>query len=63
MKIWEGVKKRNALCYNTKDGMNRRDVMIVLENVSKEYKNGVHALRNVNLTIEDAEFVYVIGPT
>ena len=37
--------------------------MIVLENVSKEYKNGVHALRNVNLTIEDAEFVYVIGPT
>lgn len=37
--------------------------MIVLENVSKEYKNGVHALRNINLTIEDAEFVYVIGPT
>lgn len=37
--------------------------MIVLENVSKEYKNGVHALRDVNLTIEDGEFVYIIGPT
>ncbi len=37
--------------------------MIQLENVSKSYKNGVHALRNINLTIEDGEFVYVIGPT
>ena len=37
--------------------------MIILENVSKEYKNGVHALRDVNLTIEDGEFVYIIGPT
>lgn len=37
--------------------------MIVLENVSKEYKNGVHALRDINLTIEDGEFVYIIGPT
>lgn len=37
--------------------------MIQLENVSKSYKNGVHALRNVNLTIEDGEFVYIIGPT
>ena len=24
---------------------------------------GVHALRNINLTIEDGEFVYIIGPT
>ena len=37
--------------------------MIVLENISKEYKNGVHALRDVTLTIEDGEFVYIIGPT
>ena len=37
--------------------------MIQLENVSKSYKNGVHALRNINLTIEDGEFVYIIGPT
>lgn len=37
--------------------------MIRLENVSKSYNNGVHALRNINLTIEDGEFVYIIGPT
>ena len=37
--------------------------MIRLENVCKEYKNGVHALRDINLTIEDGEFVYIIGPT
>lgn len=37
--------------------------MITLENVSKEYKNGVHALRGVTLTIDDGEFVYIIGPT
>lgn len=37
--------------------------MIELKNVSKEYKNGVHALRDVNLTIENGEFVYIIGPT
>ena len=37
--------------------------MIRLENVSKSYTNGVHALRDTNLTIEDGEFVYIIGPT
>ena len=37
--------------------------MIRLENVSKSYTNGVHALRDINLTIEDVEFVYIIGPT
>lgn len=37
--------------------------MILLENVSKSYKNGVHALRDINLEIKDGEFVYVIGPT
>ena len=37
--------------------------MIRLENVSKSYNNGVHALRDINLTIEDGEFVYIIGPT
>ena len=34
--------------------------MIVMENVSKEYKNGVHALRDINLAIDDGEFVYII---
>lgn len=37
--------------------------MIHLKNVSKTYKNGVHALHNIDLQIEDGEFVYVIGPT
>lgn len=41
----------------------RSDDMILLKNVSKSYKNGVHALRDINLEIEDGEFVYVIGPT
>ena len=35
--------------------------MIELRNVSKTYKNGVHALDHVNLTIQDAEFVAIIG--
>lgn len=37
--------------------------MIQIKNVSKSYKNGVHALKNINLTIDDGEFVYIIGPT
>ena len=35
--------------------------MIQIKNVSKSYKNGVHALKNI--TIDDGEFVYIIGPT
>lgn len=37
--------------------------MILLKNVNKTYKNGVKALRDINLEIEDGEFVYIIGPT
>ena len=37
--------------------------MIELTNVNKTYKNGVNALHNVNLTINQGEFVYIIGPT
>ena len=37
--------------------------MIELTNVNKTYKNGVNALYNVNLTINQGEFVYIIGPT
>lgn len=37
--------------------------MILLENVSKEYRNGVHALKDINLQIDNGEFVYIIGPT
>ena len=37
--------------------------MILLKNVSKSYKNGVKALQDINLEIEEGEFVYIIGPT
>ncbi len=37
--------------------------MIKLENVTKVYKTGVRALNNMNITIEQGEFVYVIGTT
>ncbi len=35
--------------------------MIKLENVSMVYENGTAALNNVSLTIEDGEFVFLIG--
>lgn len=35
--------------------------MIRLENVTKNYENGVEALRNVNIEIEDGEFVFIVG--
>ncbi|MEI5993494.1 phosphonate ABC transporter ATP-binding protein [Candidatus Enterococcus mansonii] len=35
--------------------------MIQFENVTKTYKNGVKGLKNINLTINDGEFVSVIG--
>lgn len=37
--------------------------MIKLTNVTKVYKTGVRALNDVNLTIAEGEFVYVIGTT
>jgi cell division transport system ATP-binding protein len=35
--------------------------MIRLERVSKSYSEGIPALNNVNLEIEDGEFVFVVG--
>ena len=35
--------------------------MIQFENVTKTYANGVTGLKNINLTIEDGEFVSIIG--
>ena len=35
--------------------------MIKFENVSKRYPNGFEALKNINLTIEQCEFVAIIG--
>ena len=37
--------------------------MIQLTNVYKTYKNGVNALYDINLFIDNSEFVYIIGPT
>ena len=37
--------------------------MIEFKNVSKRYKNGTNALYDVNLTVNDGEFVYIMGPT
>ena len=35
--------------------------MIVFDHVSKTYPNGYQALKNINLTIEQGEFVAIIG--
>lgn len=35
--------------------------MIVFDNVSKTYPNGVKGLQNINLTINEGEFVAIIG--
>ena len=37
--------------------------MLVLKDVSKKYKNGVNALYDINLSVDQGEFVYIIGPT
>ena len=37
--------------------------MVQLQDVFKTYENGTKALRGVNLTIRDGEFVFVVGPS
>ena len=37
------------------------DEVIVLDNVSKSYQAGVHALDNVNIRIKKGEFVFIVG--
>ena len=37
--------------------------MLKHEDVFKTYENGTKALKGVNLTIEDGEFVFVVGPS
>ena len=37
--------------------------MLKLEDLFKTYENGTKALKGVNLTIEDGEFVFVVGPS
>ena len=36
--------------------------MIELKNVTKTYPNGTRALHNVDLKIDDGEFVFIVGP-
>lgn len=35
--------------------------MIEFQNVSKVYSNGTEALRNVNLHVDDGEFIFIVG--
>ncbi|MCE5324316.1 cell division ATP-binding protein FtsE [bacterium] len=37
--------------------------MIYLQGVSVEYPNGVHALKDIDLSIDKGEFVFVVGST
>ena len=37
--------------------------MIQCNHVYKRYKNGTNALYDINLSVDQGEFVYVIGPT
>lgn len=37
--------------------------MIEFVNVSKVYKTGTHALNNFNVSIDNGEFVFVVGPS
>lgn len=36
---------------------------IVLKNITKEYENGFQAVKNINLEIQDNEFVILVGPS
>lgn len=38
-------------------------MIVKMTNVSKTYKTGVRALNDINLTIDEGEFVYLIGTT
>lgn len=37
--------------------------MIQLTNISKQYDNGIVAVNDITLRIEQGEFVYVVGPS
>ncbi len=36
---------------------------VVLDNVNKVYENGYHAIHDLNLQIEDSEFLVLVGPS
>ncbi len=37
--------------------------MIEMQDVSKEYPNGIQAINNLSIRIDQGEFVYVVGPS
>lgn len=37
--------------------------MLSMVGVSKQYKNGVNALYDINISVDPGEFIYIIGPT
>lgn len=45
------------------EGQDGETPIISFDNVSKTYQKNVDALRNINLTINKGEFVFVIGPS
>ena len=49
--------KNTIICYTAEGDI----TLIEFKNVSKTYPNGVKGLKNVNLTIEQGEFVAIIG--
>jgi len=38
-------------------------MIIKIENATKTYRNGTHALNGISLQIDEGEFVYIVGPT
>lgn len=38
-------------------------IMIKLDNVTKKFKTGTHALSNITFTIDKGEFVFLVGPS
>ena len=36
---------------------------VKIQNLNKKYPNGFHAVKDVNLSIEDKEFMILVGPS
>lgn len=54
------VKNKWQFSYKAKEGL-WGVILIKLNNITKEYKNGVKALSNINLEISKGEFVFLVG--
>ncbi len=47
----------NNICYHFGEIF----LLIEFKNVSKDYPSGTHALHNINLKINNGDFVFVVG--